>query len=145
MTISYDDVVEGDLLPPFLLPLTVQRLVMEAGVNRDFAPIHSDRELAQASGAPDMYANTMLFQALFEGSLRQWMGLGGRLRKLGFSMRSFTMPGHEVTVLGRVTGKRADDGQGFVDLEVWTEVDGNRTAEGTATVELPTRAGVAGG
>lgn len=143
MTIRFEDVEEGALLPPFLLPLTVQRLVMEAGVNRDFAPIHSDRELAQASGAPDMYANTMLFQALFEGSLRQWMGLGGRLRKLGFSMRAFTMPGHEVTVLGRVTGKRADRDHALVDLDVWTEVEGNRTAEGTATVELPSATGIA--
>lgn len=140
-TISYDDVEEGALIPPFLLPLTVQRLVMEAGVNRDFAPIHSDRELAQASGAPDMYANTMLLQALFEAALRQWMGLGGRLRKLGFSMRAFTTPGHEVTVAGRVAGKRA---QGMVDLEVWTEVQGVRTAEGTATVELPSLASTPG-
>lgn len=140
----YDDVEVGAVLPPFVLPLTVQRLVMEAGVNRDFAPIHSDRELAQASGAPDMYANTMLFQALFEGALRQWMGLGGRLRKLGFSMRAFTMPGHEVVVLGTVTGKRTSDDQAFVDLEVWTEVEGDRTAAGTATVELPMDAGSAG-
>lgn len=144
MAVYYDEVEVGTLLPPFVLPLTVQRLVMEAGVNRDFAPIHSDRELARASGAPDMYANTMLFQALFEGTLRQWMGLGGRLRKLGFRMRAFTMPGHEVAALGRVTGKHPE-GQGLVDLEVWTEVEGNRTAEGTATVQLTSNPGTAGG
>lgn len=137
----FEDVVEGFELPPFELPLTVQRLVMEAAANRDFAPIHHDRELARASGAPDMYANTMLLQGLFEATIRQWMGLAGRLTKLGFGMRVFNCVGEVVTGRGRVTRTRLDADAGLVDLEIWSETAAGVTAHGTATVSLPRRRG----
>ena len=133
----FEDVVEGIELPPFELALTVQRLVMEAAANRDFAPIHHDRELARASGAPDMYANTMLLQGLFEATIRQWMGLAGRLTKLGFGMRVFNCAGDVVTGRGRVTCLHADTG--LVDLEIWSETTAGVTANGSATVSLPRR------
>ena len=135
--LGFGDVAAGTDLPPFPIPLTMQRLVMEAAANRDFTPIHHDRELTRDSGAPDPYANTMLVQAVFEATLREWMGLAGRLRKLQFSMRSFATAGAILSGHGRVTATRADDGGGFVDLEIWTESGGARAASGTATVWLP--------
>jgi 3-oxo-4,17-pregnadiene-20-carboxyl-CoA hydratase beta subunit len=137
--LAYDDVTEGAELPEFALPLTLQRLVMEAAANRDFTPIHHDRELSRATGAPDPYANTMLIQAVFEATLREWMGLAGRLRRLRFNMRSFAAAGSIMSGHGRVTGKRAgDDGDGgFVDVDVWTASGGAQTATGTATIWLP--------
>lgn len=122
---------------PFTVPLTLQRLVMEAAANRDFAPIHHDREIAQATGAPDPYANTMLVQAVLEATLRQWMGLDGRLRRLKFSMRSFATAGAVLSGHARVVETRDDDTGRLVGLEVWTESGGARTANGTATVWLP--------
>jgi acyl dehydratase len=139
-TLTFDEISEGTDLPAFPLALTLQRLVMEAAANRDFAPIHHDREITRATGAPEPYANTMLVQAMFEATLRQWMGLGGRLRKLSFSMRSFATSGSMLTGHGKVVSKRADDGGGFVDLEVWTESGGRRAAGGTATVWVPAQA-----
>jgi acyl dehydratase len=136
---TFDDVKEDADLPPFALPLTVQRLVMEAGANRDFTPIHHDREITRATGAPDPYANTMLVQAIFEATLREWMGLAGRLRTLRFSMRSFATTGAVLSGHGRVTARRAEEGGGFIDLEIWAESDGRQTATGTAMVWLPDR------
>jgi acyl dehydratase len=133
----FGDVAAGTALVPFPIPLTMQRLVMEAAANRDFTPIHHDRELTRATGAPDPYANTMLVQAVFEATLREWMGLAGRLRKLQFSMRSFATAGAILSGHGRVTATRAGAGGGFVDLEIWTESGGARAASGTATVWLP--------
>ena len=127
----------GTEIPEFALPLTIQRLVMEAGANRDFTPIHHDRELTRATGAPDPYANTMLIQSVLEATLREWMGLDGRIRTLRFSMRAFATAGTIMSGHGRVTAIRAEpDGQ-FVDLDVWTASDGTQTATGTATVWLP--------
>ena len=136
--LGFGEVAAGTDLPPFPVPLTMQRLVMEAAANKDFTPIHHDRELTRATGAPDPYANTMLVQAVFEATLREWMGLAGRLRKLQFSMRSFATAGAVLSGHGRVTGTRADGGDGgYVDLEIWTESGGARAASGTATVWLP--------
>ena len=135
--LRFADVADGVELPAFSVPLTLQRLVMEAGANRDLTPIHHDRELTRATGAPDPYANTMLIQAVFEATLRQWMGLAGRLRRLRFSMRAFATAGAILSGHGRVTATRAGDGGGFVELEMWTESGGTRAASGTATVWLP--------
>jgi len=135
--LTFDDVTEGTELPEFALPLTIQRLVMEAAANRDFAPIHHDREITRATGAPEPYANTMLTQAVFEATLREWMGLAGRLRSLRFKMRSFAAAGSILSGHGRVTGKRAGDGGGFVDVDVWTASGGAQTATGTAIIWLP--------
>jgi acyl dehydratase len=135
--LTFDDVAEGSDLPEFALPLTIQRLVMEAAANRDFTPIHHDREITRATGAPEPYANTMLIQAVFEATLREWMGLAGRLRSLRFNMRSFAAAGSILSGHGRVTGKRAADGGGFVDVDVWTASGGTQTATGSATIWLP--------
>jgi acyl dehydratase len=135
--LTFDAVTVGVELPAFSVPLTIQRLVREAAVNRDFAPIHHDRDIARATGAPDPYANTMLVQAVFEATLREWMGLAGRLRRLAFSMRSFAVVGAILSGHGVVTGKRQSDGGGEVDVDVWTASGGTKTALGTATVWLP--------
>lgn len=137
--LAFDAVREGTELPVFSLPLTVQRLVMEAAANRDFAPIHHDREITRATGAPDPYANTMLVQAVFEATVREWMGLAGKLRSLKFTMRGFATAGAILNGYGRVTAMRAEQGGGFVDLDIWTNSGGAQTATGTATVWLPSQ------
>lgn len=112
----------------FDLPLTIQRLVMETGCNRDYAPIHFDREFARGTGAPDPYANTMLLQAMFEAVIRTWMGLHGRLGTLAFDMRSFATAGTTLTAcLNAPSGTEGP-------LEVWISSDGKRAAIGNATV-----------
>jgi acyl dehydratase len=138
-SLVFDEVEEGVELPEFSLPLTIQRLVMEAAANRDFTPIHHDREITRATGAPEPYANTMLTQAVFEATLREWMGLAGRLRTLRFTMRAFATAGAILSCHGRVTAMRAEQGGGFVDVDIWTDSDGTQTATGTATVWLPSQ------
>jgi acyl dehydratase len=130
---------QGTEIPEFSLPLTIQRLVMEAAANRDFTPIHHDRDLTRATGAPDPYANTMLIQAVLEATLREWMGLAGRLRKLGFTMRAFATSGAILSGHGRVTAIRTEQGGELVDVDLWTDSDGVQTATGTATVWLPSQ------
>jgi acyl dehydratase len=135
----FDDIAPGEQVPVFDLPLTVQRLVMEASVNRDFAPIHSDKELARAAGAPTMFANVMLLQAVVEGALRTWMGDAGRLRRLTLSMQGFNLAGSVLEAGGVVTRTSPDGDDGTVDLDVWIEAAGVRTVVGTAAVSLPGR------
>ena len=140
MDVTLADATVGSDLPPFALALTLQRLVMESAANRDYAPIHHDREITKATGVDEPYANTMLVQVIFEAMLRQWMGPRGRLCTLGFSMRSFAMAGAMLSAHGTVLAVHPDpDGGGQVELEIWTESRSNRAAVGTATVWLPAR------
>lgn len=124
----------GDAVGPFTLPITLQRLVMEAGANRDFSPIHFDPEVAQAAGAPHAFANTTLNETLLEAAIRGWAGLAARIRTLEFAMKDFNAVGDVVSAAGVVTATRDD---GTVELDVWIESHRGRTVEGSAVVAFP--------
>jgi acyl dehydratase len=110
---------------------------MECGVNRDWSPIHHDREVARAQGAPDMFVNTLFLQALYEATVREWAGLDARLRSLKFKMRTFNCAGDVLTGKGRVAAKEVIDGTPRVSLELWTESHRGVTTQGEVVLELP--------
>jgi len=134
--------VVGDRLPAFTVPLTLQRLVMEAAVNRDFSPMHHDRDGARATGAPDVYANTFFFQSYLEVTLRRWMGPAGRLMMLDFRMNTFSCVGDVLACSGEVTAVRSLEDREEADLAVWVESHRRRTVSGSATVSIPRGSGV---
>jgi acyl dehydratase len=127
----------GDPVPPFTVALTMQRLVMEAGANRDFAPLHIDAEAARRSGARAANANTTLLETLLEAALRSWAGPAGLIRVIEFSMTDFTCEGDEVSAAGVVTATGSGGSHLVVDLDVWVETPHGRTATGTAAVAFP--------
>jgi acyl dehydratase len=141
----WEDVEEGQEVTPVSFPLSVYRLVVEAGANRDFNSIHHNSEFARATGAPEMYANTGFLLGMWERTIREFIGLEGTVRRIaGFRMRVFNTVGKTVTVRGTVKRKWREDGAGLVDLELWSEVDGGVTVgPGVATVTLPSAKGEA--
>ncbi|MBW3664315.1 MAG: hypothetical protein KY469_14535 [Actinobacteria bacterium] len=135
--LTIGDVTVGDEVTPSSLELSVQKLAMIAGANRDFAPMHHDPEIARATGAPTAYANVMFVMAMMERTLLAWGGLRTRLRQLGpFRMVDFSRAGDTITCRGTVS--EVDLDAATVTVDVWLESDPERrTAVGTATVNLP--------
>ena len=137
----WEDVEAGHEVPAVAFPLSVYRLVVAAGGNRDFNSIHHNSEYARASGAPDIYAMTGFLMGTWERTVREFIGLDGTIRKIaGFRMKGFNVVGSTMTVSGRVVKKWVDDGVGFVDLEIAsTNCDVTTVGPGTVTVTLPLR------
>jgi acyl dehydratase len=129
------DVSVGEELIPVSFPITVYRLVMEAGANRDFNSIHHNSEYAQATGAGEMYANTLFLLGMWERAVRDWIGPAGKIHSItGFRMRSFNYVGDTTTVTGKVTGI---DGS-TIRLEVASKNSAGITVgPGIVTVSLP--------
>jgi len=142
---SFSDVVVGEELPSVEFPLTVYRLVVAAGGNRDFNSIHHNTAYAQATGAPEMYASTFFLMGTWERLVRDYIGPAGTIRSISdFRMRKFNLAGSTVQVRGRVRDARLDGDRGIVTLEVESVVDGQVTVgPGTVEVTLPA-AGAAG-
>jgi acyl dehydratase len=132
---EFETIDDGEALTPHTVKITLQRLVMEAGANRDFAPIHFDRDAARATGAPDVYANTIFLEAVIESALRRWAGLSAWIREIAFTMRGFNCIGDTVGAGGQVIGLNPE--QRLAELEIWIESDRGRTVEGTAKVWFP--------
>lgn len=127
----------GDELPHVTIPLTVYRLVMAAGGNRDFNSIHHNSEYAQSTGAEEMYTNTSFLLTSWERLVREWMGDSGRILSIkGFRMRAFNYVGDTLTVKGKVIDVRDPE----VDIQVWCENSrGVSVGPGTVRVVLPIR------
>jgi acyl dehydratase len=135
----WEQVRVGDRLGPVAFPLSVYRLVVAAGAVRDFNSIHHNSEFARASGAPEMYANTMFLQGMWERTVRGYIGLAGTIRRLaGFRMNFFNCAGTTVVVHGEVLRTWRDGDTGLVEIKVWSENGGKvSVGPGTVTVTLP--------
>jgi acyl dehydratase len=139
--LNWDDVRDGDPLPTLHFPLTVCRLVMAAGANRDFNAIHHNSDYAKASGAPEMYANNLFLQGMWERAVREYIGPGGVIRKLaGFRMKVFNTVGDTVVVKGHVLRKWMEDGVGSVEFELRSEnANGVSVGPGRIVATMPLR------
>jgi acyl dehydratase len=126
---------EGDELGPVSLELTFQRMIMIASANRDFAPIHIDRDYARSSGADDAYTNMMFVMAMMERTIEEWIP-SARLRAFkGLRMVAFNRVDDVVACRGRVT--RVDPDHERVEVDIWLETGPERrTAEALAVVDL---------
>ncbi len=135
----FEQVRVGDALDPVDFPLTVYRLVMEAGACRDFNSIHHNSEYAISTGAPEMYAATSFLLGTWERAVREFIGLEGTIRSIrGFRMKKFNPVGTTTVVRGEVVNKAEGDGAGVVELSVWCENGGDVTVgPGLVTVTLP--------
>ena len=71
---TFDDVSVGDEVAVVEFPLSIYRLVVAAGGNRDFNSIHHNSSYAKASGAPDMYASTFILIGAWERVVRDFIG-----------------------------------------------------------------------
>ena len=132
---QFKDVAVGDELNPVSFPITVYRLIMAAGANRDFNSIHHNTEYAQSTGAREMYANTTFLLGMWERAVREWIGPAGKIHSIsGFRMRSFNYVGDTTTVTGTVIGI---DGS-TIRIEVTSSNStGITVGPGVVTVSLP--------
>ena len=129
------DIVAGAELPPISIPITLQRLVMEAGANRDLSLIHHDTTVAQATGAPDAFANTFFLMGMFERLMRDWAGPKARIRKIGpLRMMIFNAVGDTVHFKGVV--ESVDQSAGAVTLDMWVESERGKTVTAKAVLEV---------
>lgn len=136
----WEDVEVGDEIEGFTLDITPRRTFLQVSGSQDWYPAHFDAGFARKAGHPDIFMNTGFLQAALVRAITDWMGDEGFLRRLRFEMRRQQRPGDTMACKGRVTGKREENGEGLVELEVWAENEREGvTTPGTATVALPRR------
>src|SRR5207302_3750075 len=118
------------------------QLVKYASASRDFYIIHHDRDYARRVGLPDVIIQGSLKAAFLGQLVTDWMGEWGTLKRFAVQYRGVDVPGTPLTAKGVVAKKYTQDGQGYVECDVWLEnVEGERTTKGTALVVLPARGG----
>ena len=132
--LSYDSVQVGDEAPVISHTLTRTDLVKYAGASGDFNPMHHDEVAAQKAGQPSVFGHGMFSMGLLGTALTDFVGVGNVTRyKVRFARQ--TWPDEVLSSKIVVTGKREENGEKLVDLEVkCTNQNGQDTLQGHATV-----------
>ena len=145
-SIFWEDLRSGSCLPDIVVPMTASRLVIAAGSNRDFNGIHVNREMAEAAGAPDVFANNHLLQGFWERAVRSAVGSSAVILALrSFRMVRLNIVGSTLVVSSRVGRLWPDPDGGFVELRVECSMNGQVTVgPGRVLAALPRRGGHGG-
>ena len=115
-------------------PISRHKLALYCGASGDHNPIHVDLDFAKKFGFKDVFAHGMLSMG-FLGRLVTSYAPRDRIRRLGTRFTSITWVGDVITLSGQVTGKREENGEKLIDLEVkCTNQNGQDTLQGHATV-----------
>jgi acyl dehydratase len=105
--------------------------------------MHWDDDWARSVGSPMAYDYGYIRECCVFHFLADWCGDDGIVLRMDDEMRKFAYIGDTQTLTGEVVGKSASDGQNVVDVLVrMTNQRGETTATATATIALPSRAGV---
>lgn len=118
MTISFDNVAVGQLLPELkLAPINRTVLALFAGASGDHNPAHIDIDFARKAGMPDVFAQGMLSMAWLGRLLSNWVPQQ-QLRQVNTRFAGITHLGHVITCSGRVVEKFEKDGERLVKVEI---------------------------
>lgn len=135
----FEDIKEGDTLPPYTVKAGFMELNRFASANNEFVPIHMDPEFSKEQARlPDVIVMGNLKLAYVAQALEGWMGEEGWIKKLEVSYRGMDVVNETLTAKGLVKSKRQEDGENIVQLDVWVENStGKKTTPGAAVVSLP--------
>lgn len=138
--VHWEDVEVGQEIPGFTLPIDPTRIVLQVSGSQDFYAVHHDQQFAQGGGHPDIFVNTGFMQGCFNRLVCDWIGDEGWLRKFRMAMRRMNRPGDAMTLKGRVTNKYVEEGEHYVECELWAENQREGvTTPSYALVTLPSR------
>jgi acyl dehydratase len=138
----FEDVKEGQELPPIKIAPDKQQLVKFAAGSGDFNPLHFDENfpMLKAMGLTENIVHGRFKYAQVGRLVFAFAGYKGRVKRFGVNYRGMDLLNKEITAGGVVTGKRQEGGENLVELDVWTEnPEGQKTSPGTAVVALPSR------
>lgn len=139
--IYFDDVAEGQEIPPLKKQVTTVNILMYLAVVWLMDRIHFDKPFAtQRRGLPDVVAPGNMAVDYLAQLLNDWVLPRGKLRKLSAQYRNFMVPGNTLECGGKITKKYEEEGKGYAALDLWIKNEGGvPTALGKAVVELPVR------
>jgi hypothetical protein len=134
MARRFDDVVEGDEIPPQEFLHAKDRVRDYARASGIFFPRFTDDEGARREGLPGMITPGNMSMGLIATYLESWSGPGS-LRRLGTTFRGLLLPDRTIRICGAITQR--DEDARTAEVDVWIENDdGERAVIGTATLAL---------
>ncbi len=140
VAVYWEDMEEGQEIPPFVRKTDIMHWNRYAAVNDEFVYIHMDADYAKSIGQPDVFGMGNLRLAYLHNLLREWIGEAGDIKRVGCQYRALNFREDVLTAHGRITRKYIEGEDHLIDLDIWVENQKREnTCPGSATVCLPNR------
>lgn len=115
---EFEKISPGDELPVLTKEaITEIQLVRYAGASGDFNPLHFMDSFGKAAGQGGVIAHGMLVMGMVGQAITDWVP-NRSLKKFNVRFVSVTKPGDVISVYGKVTGKRVENGRGIIACSV---------------------------
>jgi hydroxyacyl-ACP dehydratase HTD2-like protein with hotdog domain len=138
--VYFEDVEVGMAVPPLQKNPSNTLLFLYSAVTWNPQRIHYDKEYTLTEGYRDIVVHGPLRGAFLSQLMTRWIGEGGTLKKLSYANRDIAYVNEPLSCKGTVTRKWIEDGNGYVECDIWVENEhGSRLTPGNATVMLPRR------
>lgn len=141
INVHFEDVKVGDEIPAWSRKTDFMSWNRYAAVNDEFVYIHMDDEAGRAAlNERGAFGMGNLRYTYMLDALRDWIGDEADIREVGVQFRAINQKNDVLTVTGKITDKRVEDGEHrvYLDMNVVNQ-DGQPTCPGHAVVVLPTR------
>jgi acyl dehydratase len=139
--VYFEDVNVGDEMPGWSRQTDFMNWNRYAAVNDEFVYIHMDDEAGKAAlNEQGAFGMGNLRYTYILNALRDWIGDEAEIRECGVQFRAINQKNDILTVQGKVTDKKTEDGENkvFLDINVVNQ-NGDGTCPAHAVLVLPNR------
>ena len=139
--VHFEDVKVGDEIPAWSRTTDFMSWNRYAAVNDEFVYIHMDDEAGRAAlNEQGAFGMGNLRYTYMLDALRDWIGDEAEIRECGVQFRAINQKNDTLTVSGKVTDVKVEDGENrvYLDMNVVNQ-NGDGTCPGHAVVVLPNR------
>ena len=139
--VHFEDVAVGDSIPAWSRMTDFMSWNRYAAVNDEFVYIHMDDEAGRAAlNEKGAFGMGNLRYTYVLNALRDWIGDEAEIREVGVQFRAINQKNDVLTVTGKITDKKVEDGENRVFLDINVENQrGETTCPGHAIVVLPSK------
>ena len=139
--VHFEDVKVGDEIPAWSRTTDFMNWNRYAAVNDEFVFIHMDDEAGRAAlNEQGAFGMGNLRSAYIVNALQTWIGDEAEVREIGCQFRAINQKNDTLTVSGKITEVKVEDGENrvYLDMNVVNQ-NGDGTCPGHAVVVLPNR------
>jgi len=138
VSVTWQSIKEGDILPELRKTPGVTQLVKYAAGSGDFNPLHHDFQFFQSKQLGTIIVHGRFKYAALGELVSNWVGHAGRIVKLSCQYKGMDFPDKEMVFGGKVLRKTEENGRKTVELQLTTtNCDGQVTTPGQAVVVFP--------
>ena len=133
----WNEIKEGDVLDPIILPVPFEKVILNAAATQDFFPGHHNPDYAKQQGQKNIYLNTMAIQGIIDRVASDWLGPHVFIRKRTMKIQNSIYAGDILHGAGVVEKCKEENGRYLMNISITLSTNKAICVPALLTVEVP--------